>query len=482
MSDFYDPQQSQDPQTRMIGAPQPNIEPAPAYPSGSSPSTNIGGSSPDLGPQPPAYSNQQGGSPLKNVLGRFFYGAGQSMLKSAGLPTDYDIQNQQIINQARQQQTAMEAQQTQGQALQNQMVQRRISAMQDMSQHGFNDPFQTLGTLNAEEEAQRQAGTNQAVMTGDLGHVFQAVHNIASTRAIWGRGAAQGNYDQIQVTPQMVQAGAPKEWEGQTKAVKELQPFLSRAVFGTILGQGAQGAFSYNRNPMSPNAGAVTPLGQGNPSLATANATKLYPIARGNQIVYATPQEARGQMPANLPTTSALDDDPNSPTFGQTVLMTKNAAVGKVQLSGQERSRGGAARSAIDIIPKITAEIDKPEVRAALGPIQGRITMAEIMAGNVDPALAPLSALIKQEYALQTTAHGWRAFEAPVAFEQAIGGLRTNPDALRAGMIASGNAMTAIANPAASRNAIPQAVRDRMPKQFSAPPQGAHPLDQFWRQ
>jgi hypothetical protein len=138
---------------------------------------------PTLAPQQP----QQSGSPLKNVLSRFFYGAGQGMLHEAGLPTDVELQTHQAQMEQMGAATQATRAETQNRVLQNQMMQRRAAAFEDMGAHGFNDPTATLGQLTPDEQAQIQAGKTTAVLTGDLGHYFGGVDKVVQNRAVNSR-------------------------------------------------------------------------------------------------------------------------------------------------------------------------------------------------------------------------------------------------------------------------------------------------------
>jgi len=61
-------------------------------------------------PTPPVGPDQ--GSPVRRFLTNFFYGAGQGLLREAGLPTDYQKQQQTIANNQRQQQLNQQAGET----------------------------------------------------------------------------------------------------------------------------------------------------------------------------------------------------------------------------------------------------------------------------------------------------------------------------------------------------------------------------------
>jgi len=61
-------------------------------------------------PVPPVGPDQ--GSPVRRFLTNFFYGAGQGLLREAGLPTDYQKQQQTIANNQRQQQLNQQAGET----------------------------------------------------------------------------------------------------------------------------------------------------------------------------------------------------------------------------------------------------------------------------------------------------------------------------------------------------------------------------------
>lgn len=128
-------------------------------------------------------------------------------------------------------------------------------------------------------------------------------------------------------------------------------------------------------------------------------------------------------------------------------------AAGQLKPSGQEMSRAGAATATRTLLTQAADMVDKNAAR--LGPIMGRVSMAELLAGNVPPEMADLAATMGQAYAVATTAHGWRSAEAPAQFEKSIGGWNRDPKALASGMRTAAAAMDALITPGTTAKVSP---------------------------
>lgn len=100
--------------------------------------------------------------------------------------------------------------------------------------------------------------------------------------------------------------------------------------------------------------------------------------------------------------------------------------------SGNEQSRGGAAESALALIPGIEADI-KAHAKD-FGPIIGRIEKGEIAIGNAPPEVQKFYSELQSFYALQPSVHGFRNAEFVKDFDTFVGNLMTKPDSLIAGL------------------------------------------------
>jgi hypothetical protein len=102
--------------------------------------------------------------------------------------------------------------------------------------------------------------------------------------------------------------------------------------------------------------------------------------------------------------------------------------------TGQTKSRADAGGTVLELIPRVKAMIDDPEVRAELGSLPGRVSEFEMRIGNASPKVRELYGTLKSIYSMAGTMHGWRSLKVAEEFEKAYGGLHTDPDALIAGM------------------------------------------------
>lgn len=168
------------------------------------------------------------------------------------------------------------------------------------------------------------------------------------------------------------------------------------------------------------------------------------------QVAQANQQRNDAQFELNNGITSRgeqsdlIDQVPNAPTDAQgNAVPYKPAAM--MGPSGQEKSRAGAAVSTQKLFRKLAAEVIKSKSR--LGPIMGRVSMAQLLAGDVPPELSKIAALTGQAYAVATTAHGWRSAEAPAKFEQSIGYMSRDPDSWAAGLLEAADDMDTLIEP-----------------------------------
>jgi hypothetical protein len=139
-----------------------------------------------------------------------------------------------------------------------------------------------------------------------------------------------------------------------------------------------------------------------------------------------------------------INQVPNAPTdsAGNAVPYKPAQMLGP---SGQEKSRAGAALSTQKLFRKLAREVLANKGR--IGPIMGRVSMAQLLAGNVPPEMSKIAALTGQAYAVATTAHGWRSAEAPAKFEQSIGYMNRDPDAWASGLLEAADDMDTLIEP-----------------------------------
>lgn len=139
-----------------------------------------------------------------------------------------------------------------------------------------------------------------------------------------------------------------------------------------------------------------------------------------------------------------IDRVPNAPTDAQGNAVPYKPAQ-MLGPSGQEKSRAGAATSTKTLYIKLAREIAAN--KATIGPLMGRITMGQLLIGDVPPAMSRISTLVGNAYAVSTTAHGWRSAEAPAQFEKSTGYLTRDPDAWIAGLLEGAEDMDTLIQP-----------------------------------
>src|ERR1700747_39317 len=98
------------------------------------------------------------------------------------------------------------------------------------------------------------------------------------------------------------------------------------------------------------------------------------------------------------------------------------------------RGRADAAIAQNKMIERANLMLQDPTLLAQLGPLPGRVADAERVIGNQSPEVQRFYGTIKSIYSLAGTTHGWRALQVAQEFEKAYGGLKTNPEAFKAGL------------------------------------------------
>lgn len=187
---------------------------------------------------------EQRSSGVKGMLQNFFKGFGNSAMKEAGLPTQYDIQQK---------------------ALQNLNTydsnQAMIRLHESMAQQLQLTPIQ-LGDGTTVQVAQKDVAglINRMMQSASAG-------NVAQTNVLGGIAKAQINQGMMMPIPEELrqQLGLP---EGTTQLpLKQFQEAIGAATKPLTTVQGANDQFQVNRITQQ-----KTPLGVGNPRIAAQNA------------------------------------------------------------------------------------------------------------------------------------------------------------------------------------------------------------------
>lgn len=117
-------------------------------------------------PQPVPQAGPDQGSPVKRFLTNFFYGVGQGALQSAGLPTDYQKQQQTIQNNQRQQQISSQAQEA------SSLIGLHQQQLQNEKQSYAQNEYENQQMPIPQEVAQHFPGQTTA-RRKDIGQILQ---------------------------------------------------------------------------------------------------------------------------------------------------------------------------------------------------------------------------------------------------------------------------------------------------------------------
>jgi hypothetical protein len=103
--------------------------------------------------------------------------------------------------------------------------------------------------------------------------------------------------------------------------------------------------------------------------------------------------------------------------FSTTDLPGGQALGGKTTVAAVA-NRVVAAKNSLSMGDELIAYLDKPEVKAALGPMMGRVTGWKGLVGNIPPELAELKGIIKSWSELQPAVHGMRSADMAEEIER----------------------------------------------------------------
>ena len=205
----------------------------------------------------------------------------------------------------------------------------------------------------------------------------------------------------------------------------------------------------------------AAPVNQTRPPTEQGQYTPVPDPADPNRIIGWVNPKARQYTPATAIPGLGAAPGGTGPGAGTGSIPSK--------VTGQSKSRADAGRAIIPLIDSVDQMLNDPEVLQGMGPLPGRVSDAERYIGNAPPKIARLYGTLKSIYSLGGTLHGWRALQVAQEFEKAYGGLKTNPDALRAALESMRDTAQSVMgaggyNTPATPSAAPSAAPSRPPK------------------
>jgi hypothetical protein len=257
----------------------------------------------------------------------------------------------------------------------------------------------------------------------------------------WGGGTYNKDTGEIESAPTAKPIGAPVKMTDETGAYHFIQRYQDGTMRPIAEPEGMKVPTPTAEKPtvktttsvFNPETGTTTTSSttqKVEPS--KLKSTRISTVASGGVGTVGKPGGVVSEM-ANEWANDGIKPPAKYMPYVQKYMAANNMKPG-VLPSAQAKGRADAGVAIKPLIEDVRTMLQDPDVRSQMGVFSGRTTDIERKLGTIDPKMAKLYGELKSIYSLAGAMHGWRAIKVAEEFEKAYGSLKTNPDALLAGM------------------------------------------------